>query len=89
MNYHCSILITNLLWSTSAHFKGYMGGWYLQYRVDSHSTFTYILLHTQIDHPFICPLLFHSCKPVDAQEKLINNKTVDRWAVRRGLGRNC
>ena len=43
MNYHCRILITNLLWSTSAHFTGYMGGWYLQYRVDSHSTFSYIL----------------------------------------------
>lgn len=59
MNCHCGTSIINLLWSTSAHFKGYMGGWYLQYRVDSNSTFSYILLHTQIDHPFVCPLLFH------------------------------
>lgn len=77
MNYHCRILITNLLWSTCAHFKGYMGGWHLQYRVDSHSTFSCILLHTEIDHPFTCPLLFHSCKPLKFTPVV---GTVDKWA---------
>lgn len=57
--------------------KGYMGGWHLQYRVDSHSTFSCILLHTEIDHPFTCPLLFHSCKPLKFTPV---DGTVDKWA---------
>ena len=85
MNYHCRILITNLLWSTCAHFKGYMGGWHLQYRVDSHSTFSCILLHTEIDHPFTCPLLFHSCKPLKFTPVV---GTVDKWAGEERPGKD-